>query len=918
MTTETHVTPSQLAPLIAKGHQLQAQRNWLQLRRVAYQLAGLTQGGPLDEYLLGLQWISTACRRLGDLQTSILASEEILKVAPLERRSLRSAIADNLGTMLTTVGRYDEARQRFAEAMTFEDTVEGRLAITENWAGLYAELGELRKAVKTYDARIAALEKLGPSEELGTALDNAAVAVGRFGDLRAALEMFERARDLMGPEASVEARVINAMSRANTLAALRDQEQAAAAFTEAYDVAFEWARSQVDRQYYREGFAALSSDVLRCIEAVRLRAQANEGGRLSDLGDIPRAVNTLNEVVSNAGALGLATPELLAWSALAVLEDNGADIHLPCGPLGALARASALLHAQLDIEASAPGVGSWPPTVDTGTLDNGLGVMARNAFADRLAREHFEVAAARARELGQLPKLANRLGNLIGALDKLGADATEPVQELMGLADSDEVARAGRIVAHKVLGEHLALAGDDAGAFDHLKTARDLIEQWRLELPPGTARSDILSNQYNNIPNLISRLLVKAGDIEGAFNNLQTIRGRRLGDALAARLGTPDSPMTVAEINNRLKKLPDGSGTVLVEIIADDEGLTAYLVSDAGVSRVSVPGDVSPYTQAELVDVHERERRLVQRCLDGGLLGGLAKAIEAEVPEDAKLLLVPDPGLANFPLHLVRIDSGHWCDRRSISYLPATSALRIPPDTTSWNGNRLVAGDSSQHMALPYARLECAEVANLLGVKPLVGPGECTAKAVTDALAGGDFDVVHLAVHGCGDPRHGGRASLLLGDDEWVAFDELAGIPWKSELVVFSGCSTGVAGLRNNREMLGVAQAAIAAGASAVIGCLWPVGDETAELFMRAFYEWYVPHRKAGAVDLREGIEVARNALREWLDTKGVGESRRRDGRSAVADDDDDEPQPEVAPELVKLTAWAPFVLFGSPVVGTE
>lgn len=914
MTTEPHVTPSQVAPLVARGHQLQAERDWPQLRLLAFSLAELTQGGPLGEHLLGLQWISVACRRLGDLPTSILASEEILKVAPLDRRSLRSAIADNLGTMLTKVGRYDEAQQRFAEAMDFEDTEEGKLAITNNWAGLHAELGELRKAVSIYQARIAALEKLGPSEELGTALDNAAVAVGRLGDLNAALEMFERARDLMGPESSVEARVINAISRATTLAALRHREEAATAFAEAYNLAFEWARTQVDRQHYREGFEAISTDLSRCTQAVMLRAKASEGGSLADLGDIPRAVSTLNEVVSAAGALGLATPELLAWNALAVLRDNGADIHLPCGSLGALARASALLEAQLDIEASAPGLGFWPPTVDTGTLNNGLGVLARSAFADRLASEHFELAAGRARELGELPKLANRLGNLIDALDRLGADAASPVQELTGLADSDELPMAGRIGAHKVLGEHFVLAGADTAALYHLKTARDLIEQWRLELPPGTARSDILSNLYN-IPHLMSRLLVKAGDVEGAFDTLQTIRGRRLSDALAARLGTPDSPITAAEIRDWLKKLPDGLETVLVEIIADDDGLTAFLVSDAGVSRVLVPGDVSPYTQSELVDVHERERRLVQRCLDGGLLGGLAKAIEATVPKHAKLLLVPDPGLANLPLHLVRINGRHWCDGRSFGYLPATSALRIPSDTTPWNGKRLVAGDSSQHMALPYAALECAEVAKLLEVMPLVGPGECSVKAVCDALAGGDFDVVHLAVHGCGDPRHGGRASLLLGDDEWLAFDELARLPWKSELVVFSGCSTGVAGLRHGREMLGVAQAALEAGASAVIGCLWPVGDETAELFMRAFYEWYVPRRKAGAVDLREGIDVARNTLREWLDANGVGVSLRRDGRNAVADHDD---EPQVAPELLNLTAWAPFALFGAPVVGAE
>lgn len=913
MINEPQTTPNQLAPLIAEGHRLQADEDWPHLRQLAAHLMGLTHAGPLNEYLLGLQWASLASRRVGDFPRSILESQEILRIAPVERRNLRAVTADSLGWMLAQVGRYDEAEHAFKEAMLFEDTVEGRLAITGNWAGLYAELGELRKAMKIYEALIAELEKRGASEELGTALDNVGVAVSRLGDLNAALEMFERAKKMMGPTASVEARVKNAISRATTWANLRHEEQAATVFIEAHDLAFEWARSQVDVDYYREGFSAASRDISRWVEAEHLRDQANVGGTLAGLGDIRGAKKILTEVLSNAGALGLATPEFLAWNALYTLTNSGAEIGLPCGQLGALARASVLLQAQLAIEASSSGTGLSRPTVDVGSVDNNLGVMARQAFADQLALQHFERAASLARESNDLHGLANRLGNLVAALDRLGADSTESVAELADLADSHEVTRAGRIGAHKSLGEHLALAGDDMVALDHLKAALGLIEEWRLEMPPGTARSDLLSNRYN-IPHLMSRLLVKAGDIEGAFNALQTIRGRRLGDALAVRIGTPDSPMTAAECSERLRSLPDGSETVLVEIIATDEGLTAYLVSSAGVSKVSVPGDVSPYTQGELVDVHERERRLVQRCLDAGPLGDLVQAIDAAVPAGARLLLVPDPGLANLPLHIVRVDGDHWCDRRSIGYLPTTSALRIPPDTTPWNGKRLVAGDSSPHMALPYAALECQEVASLLGVEPLVGPGKCTVKAVTDALIGGNFDIIHLAVHGRGDPHHGGRASLLLGDGEWVSVDALVQLPWESELVVFSGCSTGVAGQRDNREMLGVSLAAIEAGASAVIGCLWPVGDETAEVFMRALYEWYVPHRKAGAVDLREGMDVARKALREWLDADAVGESPRRDGRGAVADDHD--PGPDLAPEILTLTAWAPFVLFGNPVVG--
>ncbi len=117
-------------------------------------------------------------------------------------------------------------------------------------------------------------------------------------------------------------------------------------------------------------------------------------------------------------------------------------------------------------------------------------------------------------------------------------------------------------------------------------------------------------------------------------------------------------------------------------------------------------------------------------------------------------------------------------------------------------------------------------------------------------LRAGELDVVHLAVHGRGDAHRGGRASLLLSDGsggtEWVAFEELAAFHWRAELVVFSGCSTAVAGPRQGFGLVSVAHAAAERGAAAVIACLWPVGDAAARIFMTAFYKEFVLSRAVG------------------------------------------------------------------------
>jgi CHAT domain-containing protein len=216
-------------------------------------------------------------------------------------------------------------------------------------------------------------------------------------------------------------------------------------------------------------------------------------------------------------------------------------------------------------------------------------------------------------------------------------------------------------------------------------------------------------------------------------------------------------------------------------------------------------------------------------------------------------------------------------------------------------------------MPLPYAAEECKLVARLLGVEPLTGPHLCTRSAIEAALSQGVHDVVHLAVHGRGDPRHGGRASVLLGERDWVMFDELAALPWRTELVVFSGCSTAVSGLRHQRDFLGVAQAAAQAGAAAVIACLWPVGDRAASVFMQAFYEWFVPRRRSGSVDLREGLGVARSTLRGLGSTSHAPEPRR-DARVVL--EQASTGAAESDPESMAIGDWAPFVVLGNPLLG--
>jgi CHAT domain-containing protein len=200
-------------------------------------------------------------------------------------------------------------------------------------------------------------------------------------------------------------------------------------------------------------------------------------------------------------------------------------------------------------------------------------------------------------------------------------------------------------------------------------------------------------------------------------------------------------------------------------------------------------------------------------------------------------------------------------------------------------------------------------VAGLYGITPLVGK-DCSGERLAAMLDRGPVDMIHLAVHGTGDRAAGQSSGLLLADGEGgtavVRFDELCELGLQADVVVLSGCSTAVTGPLHGRELVGVALAAIEAGAQSVVGCLWPVDDRAAQRWMCEFHRCVVERAAAGVVDLRRCMDSARRVLRAVGDPGA--RQQVRDLREVAP-----EPLPGVAGDVRSALAWAPFVLFGSP-----
>jgi CHAT domain-containing protein/Tfp pilus assembly protein PilF len=149
---------------------------------------------------------------------------------------------------------------------------------------------------------------------------------------------------------------------------------------------------------------------------------------------------------------------------------------------------------------------------------------------------------------------------------------------------------------------------------------------------------------------------------------------------------------------------------------------------------------------------------------------------------------------------------------------------------------------------LPHSRDEVEEIAKLFGKSATIKLG----KQATEAAARSDnanYTIIHFAVHGWLDEQIGLNSGLALSRPEmlgreptkedngllqaWEIFNHLK---LNADLVVLSGCDTGLGQSLRGEGLIGLTRALQYAGARSVVVSLWQVDDASTAVFMSAFY----------------------------------------------------------------------------------
>lgn len=977
---------------IAEVDRLWSEGRLAAVLEVAPPTAGLllALGGPDAAFSAGVQLrrAASAAASVGDLAQSRAAYDAAISVLSGLRPDsdeLLSTCHDSRGLLLLRLGEFDDAVADTLAARDIENHRAARLtseaerlrsrehltAIENNLGEAYRSIGDFSYAVAAYRRSLALWEGLpgAPRAQRGFIRDNLAGAYVSLGLLEDAVRAYEdAAADLQ--DASALDRLANARGRAEVNAVREDAPAAAAAFDEMLAAALEDVEQRMSAPVFT---GALERAVTHLVPADSDAWRARvDGLTLQAEGELVRAEEAYRTAAELAGDAGDRLTQLICVVAAAAVSthrdprgalavasqvwklalDNGlaAPLALACSLKSALiadgfepadGRADTLI---LSLEARRAtdflrehAAGHAPDArltgADPGIAAQRLGALAMSYLAHERAVEFFTESLHYADALGKPDSIVVRLDWLRRALAAQATDADALAGVLARLRTIAEETDRDDVLLRALLSLGLAAAesGDPGRALTDLHAAVVVYE--RLRRASGAAKSDL--QRFDGIhalyPTVVRTRLDSPGIDDETFLFLQRGRARTILETLHARAGAqgPFEAPTRADAASLLAGLP--TPTALVEVTVGRHGLHAVILQNEKLHRVDAEGDAEPLLRVMAGDARERAADIVDLVRTSTILQAVVEGIESILLDGVAVLLAVDDGLANLPFHAVPFGGGSWADARTIGRIPAVAMLRYSAASAP-GGASVVAGDSAGN--LPGAARECEQVGHVLGVSPLVGRA-CTLGAFEQSLAHGDLAIVHLAVHGRADPRRGSRASLLFaaesGASKWARLDDLAAIPWRARLIVFSGCSTAVGGPREGGGLYGIAQVATAAGALSTIASLWPVNDTSAAVFMIEFYAALETARaQHDWIDLREVMDAARAAVRAWLAGESTSSAviavgapvadataHARDGRDLTPVDDEAEiaPPRERDPETRAMLHWAPFVLIGDPIL---
>jgi CHAT domain-containing protein/tetratricopeptide (TPR) repeat protein len=774
-------------------------------------------------------------QKAGDLSAALTCYDEPRTVfREAEVQSEERRIANNLGGIYDLLGEPDFALDHYQQSLALsralgDDLFEARTL--NNIALIHRILGQWQEALRLYGQSREIVERLGDRSLKASVLANVGITYNSLGEPQRALTFVEESLGLRREIGDRRGEAITLNHLGNIWRGLGDLEKA--------------------RGYFRQGL-----ELALAVKDARQEAFTRIGlaDVLIESRDPLGALRELDPALAYLKQAGLRSPETQA------LQHKGRALTLAGRSSEALTILQDVVERQRALRNRAGEAGAL----------HALALAERSLGLHQEARTHAEAAIARVEEL--------RTGFF------------SPDLRSSFLATQR---RAYSLLIDLLMDRH---AAEPAGGWD--RAALAVSEQARArtlldalysdsERRDSAVPAELLERRQSLRRRLSAKTdqQVKSSKAEALGKEIETLLAEldrvyaeiARADPQAAAFRQPQ-PIELKEMTGLLDP-----GTLLLEYALGEEKSYLWMVGPEGLRSFVLP------PQREIEELARRHLEEVSTVRAGAApekdaadsLGTLllGKAW-SEASRASRLVIVPDGALHYVPFAALRVPGSsreYLLEHAEVVYLPSATTLalsrkrlnhRLP--ASKWaailadpvfaaSDTRLPAarrGPPAGGKAgalwerLPASGREAEEIAGLAPpgqVWPAIG-FEASREAVLSGKLG-DYRVVHFATHGVADTHNPERSGLVLslvdasgGSREgFLGLSDIYELDLRADLVVLSGCRTGLGKEVRGEGLMSLTRAFLYAGVPRVVASLWQVQDRaTAELMSRFYRAMWV------------------------------------------------------------------------------
>jgi CHAT domain-containing protein/tetratricopeptide (TPR) repeat protein len=874
--------------------------------------------------------LGNAYNELGQYERAIDLYEQSLAIdREIGNRAGESSVLGNLGVAYSRLGQYERAidlyGQRLELAREIGDRAGEGIALG-NLGNVYFKLGQYERAIDLHEQRLAIAREIGNRAGEGAALGGLGLAYSNLGQYERAIDFYEQdlaiAREI-GDRAGEGRVLVNLGSAYRNLGqddrAISLYEQALALFRE-------------------------------------IGNRAGEGHALGGLGNVyfslgqyERAIDFHEQDLAIAREIGDRAGEGRALNNLGNVYNN----------LGQYERAIGFYEQQLAITRE---IGD---RAGEGRALGNLGVAYRSLGQDERALEQYGQAVALFNELGARAEEALFLSNIGIILNdrdqpelaiiflKASVDIREAIRgDIRGLdtdlqqSFTDTISDDYRLLADLLLQQNRIIEAQRVLDLlkvqeldDYLQDVRRNgrteggVDYLRPELTILARYSDLQDSAIEAGRELASLRAIPSADRTAA----QTQRIATL-DALLREINSDfrdfarspeirdlieqlsfearDASLDLADLNRLRDELQQLNAVIFYPLVLEDRLELIITTPDAPPLRRTVPISREELNRTILsfrdaLETQDPDVTTPAQQLYDWLIAPLQADLEAAGVDT--IIYAPDGQLRYIPLAALH-DGDQWLAQRyQVNNITAESLTDFTEADTAQPTilaaaytddapvhTPLVNGTTYTFTGLPGARDEVA----LLPSSRLLLDGDFSLAALLPIMT--DYSVLHLATHAAFVPGVPEDSFILFGNGDTPTLRDIEDWTLNGvDLVVLSACETGVGGLGNGEEILGLGYQFQVSGAKAVMASLWTVSDRGTQALMAEFYTALSDpaNTKAAALQAAQVALITGEAV-TGPDGQRAGARPTTEGGRSVGS--------AAFPGYSHPYYWAPFILIGN------